>query len=244
MRPPSDLASARYEETIAELDDSEARQRVQDARLSVERATGAQLASNASPDASLLDRGPSRTEYGQAAEAVALARQRESALATARLYDRDTTPVLSATADAGARGQSLNVFPAYRAAVSLAVPLWDGGASAARASRSREEAALFDAKEREERATVNTERVRAWNDWAGAAERLRFAESLYATAAARARDAEQRYDLGEGKIETVLETGSGLTRAEREVVLAKIHRADAVLRLKAPGADVSRAGAP
>src|SRR6185436_1977845 len=123
-------------------------------------------------------------------------------------------------AEAGARGQMSNVFPAYRASVSLAIPIWDGGAAAAQAARAREEAASLDAKEREHRAFVKAERARARHDWAGAAERLRLAESLYALAAARSRDAEERYSLGEGKIESVLETGAVLSRAEREVVLA------------------------
>jgi outer membrane protein TolC len=244
VRPPSDLAPARYEHTLAEIDDFEARQRLENAKISVERAVGTALTPNAAPDPSVLDRAPSRSDAGETSETVALKRQRASALAMARYYERGTTPVLSGIAEAGVRGQMQNVFPAYRAFVSLAVPLWDGGATAAQATRAREEAASLDAKEREYRTLVGAERARAWNDWVGSAERLRLAESLYALAAARSRDAEDRYNIGEGKIESVLETGAGLSRAEREVVLAKIHRSDAVLRLEAPRAEAPGSAAP
>jgi outer membrane protein TolC len=236
-RPPSDLAPARYELTLAEIDDLEAKQRVGDAKISLERATGGPLTPNAAPDPSLLDRQPPRADVGETLEALALRRQRASALAMARYYDHGTAPVLSGVAEAGVRGQEQNVFPAYRASVSLAIPIWDGGAASSQAARAREEAALLDAKEREHRTGVQAERARARSDWVGAAERLRLAESLYSLAAARARDAEDRYNLGEGRIEAVLETGAGLSRAEREVVLAKIYRADAALRLETPRAE-------
>jgi outer membrane protein TolC len=236
-RPPSDLAPARYEQTLAEMDDFEARQRVENAKISLEHAAGAPLPKTAAPDASLLDREPSRSEVRETPEIVALRRQRASALAMARYYEHGTTPVLSGTAEAGVRGQTTNVFPVYRALVSLVIPIWDGGAADAQAARAREEAASLDAKEREHRALVKSEHARAWNDWVGAAERLRLAESLYALAATRSRDAEERYSVGEGKIESVLETSAGLSRAEREVVLAKIYRTDAVLRLETRRAD-------
>jgi outer membrane protein TolC len=240
-RPPSDLAPARYELTLAEIDDLEARQRVESAKISVERAAGGPLAVNAAPDPSVLDRQPPRVDAGETLEAVALRRQRASALAMAKYYERGTAPVLSGIAEAGVRGQEANVFPAYRASVSLAIPILDGGAASSQAARAREEAALLDAREREYRTDVQAERARARNDWARSAERLRLAESLYAVAAARARDAEDRYNLGEGKIEAVLETGAGLSRAEREVVLAKIYRADAALRVETPRAEAPEA---
>jgi outer membrane protein TolC len=243
-RPTSDLAPARYEQTLAEIDDFEARQRVESAKISVERAAGAPLGPNAAPDPSVLDRQPPHADVDETLETVALRRQRASALAMARYYEHGTAPVLSGVAEAGVRGQLENVFPAYRMSVSLAIPLLDGGAAAAQTARAREEAAQLDAKEREYRTFVKAERTRARNDWVGAAERLRLAESLYALAAARARDAEERYNLGEGKIEAVLETGAGLSRAEREVILAKIYRADAALRLETPRAELPEAEAP
>jgi outer membrane protein TolC len=237
VRPPSDLAPARYELTLAEIDDVEARQRVQSSKISLERAAGTSLTPSATPDPALLDREPPRSDSFEPPEAVALRKQRVSALASARYYEHGTAPVLSGTAEAGVRGQTENVFPAYRAMVSLAIPIWDGGAAEAQAAHAREEAAVLDAKERELRSLVKAERARAWNDWVGAAERLRLAESLYALASARSRDAEERYNLGEGKIESVLEAGTAVSRAEREVVLAKIYRADAAIRLETPRAD-------
>jgi cobalt-zinc-cadmium efflux system outer membrane protein len=243
-RPPSDLATARYEQTSAEIDDFESKKHVENAKITLEHATGAPLPPTAAPDASLLDRAPSRVEVGEAPEMAALRSQRASALAMARYYEHGTTPVLTGTAEAGVRGQSEHVFPMYRALVSLVIPLLDGGSSAAQAARARGEAASLDAKEREYRALVKSERARAWNDWVGAAERLRLAESLYALAATRSRDAEERYNVGDGKIESVLETGAGLARAEREVVLAKIYRADAALRLETPRAEGSGSQAP
>jgi len=233
-RPEADLAPARYEETEAELDECEARRNVTSAKLTLEHAAALPLASNAAPDEALLDRQPPTGAAEETPETIALSERSASALATARAYEHDNAPVLTASVRAGVRGQTDNVFPDYRAAISLAVPIWDGGAAAARAAKSREQARALEARADERRAAVNTERKRARADWVNGVERQKLAEALYASAASRKRDAEERYDLGEGTIEAVLEAGAALARAEREVILARVARADAVLRLTNP----------
>ena len=243
-RPRSELAPARYDETLAELDECESRRRVSAARLSLERAVGAPLSKDATPDTGLMDAAPPAGFSLDTADTVVLTKQRASALAMAHFHDHESSPVLSATAEAGVRGQLADVFPTYKAAIALTVPFWDGGASAARAARSRDEAAALNAEEREQRMSVRSEHDRAASDWARSVERVKLAESLYGTAVARARDVADRYSLGQDPLERLLEADAAVSRAEREVLLARLARTDAALRLTSPDASVTSHPSP
>jgi len=234
VRPASDLDSVRYDEALARLDEAGATGSIEDARLEMQRVAATPLGGDALPDAALLDRDtPPSSIPPDAPATMVLYKQRAAALAEARYHDNEMQPILAAGADAGVRGQDADVFPIYRAAVSLSVPFWDGGVAGARARASRSEAAALEADEREERAHFDAERRRAWNDYATARERLKIAGNLLELAAARARDAEDRYSLGNERIEIVLEASVAVSRAEREVLLAKVARADSILRLSA-----------
>ena len=86
---------------------------------------------------------------------------------------------------------------------------------------------------------MRSEHDRAASDWKRSVERVRLAESLYAIAVARERDTADRYSLGQDPLERLLEADAAVTRAEREVLLAKLARTDAALRLTNPGSDVA-----
>jgi len=233
-RPHSELAPAQYDTKLAELDECESRRQVTTARLSLERAVGAPLPRGGTPDTTLLDAAPAKQFTAQNADIVALAKEGTAALAMAHFHDRESSPVLTATAEAGIRGQLADVFPTYRAGIALSVPISDGGAAAARAARSRSEATALEARGREAENAARSERDRATSDWERSVERVRLAEALYATAVARARDTADRYSLGQDPLERLLEADAAVTRAEREVLLGKLARADAALRLTNP----------
>jgi outer membrane protein TolC len=231
-RPPSDLPLAQYEQTVAELEENAAHGRAEGARLELARAAATELAEDAEPDPSLFARALPSEGPGTTPEMVALEKRRDAVLATALADERTNSPVLGAALDAGVRGQNERVFPHYQVGVTLSLPLWDGNASSTRADVSREEAAAVGAEVRERRAALRTDYERAKKDGSGAIERLRIAEALRTIALARAQDARDRYDLGDGKLEPVLDAQGDQLSAEREVVLAKIARTDAALRLE------------
>jgi len=240
-RPPSDLAPVFYELGLAELDEAETRGRARAAKLEVERAAAVPLDDDAVPDTALLDRDPPAGRRLEPEGSVVLEKHRQALLAEARLHERERSPIVTATVEAGVHGQDSSAFPAYRVGLSLNAPLLDGGVASAKAAASRAEAAAVEAQLREQRSAVTTERRRASSDLSCAIERIRIAELIRVAAVERASDAEDRYNRGTEGIEPVLEAATALVRASREVVIAKLARADAILRLYD---DVSVEGAP
>jgi cobalt-zinc-cadmium efflux system outer membrane protein len=115
--------------------------------------------------------------------------------------------------------------------LTFAVPLLDGGRQDAQASQLRATAAELDARAREVQAARDAEDARAEADRASAEGRLAIAEELVEACETRLRQAEERYDLGAGSIEPIAEARTVLLRARSEVVLARVDRAGALLRL-------------
>lgn len=234
VRPPSELGPVLYEEALALLGEKATSGQLTGARLDLERAAATPLDTAAVPDGSILEREAPRGRAHEAPSRVALEKRGAAAQAMVRVHEHGRAPVLSAGAEGGVRGQATDVFPMYRAFVSLSVPLWDGGAADSRATAARAEAAALQAEAREHRATLASAEKRAEIDLADAAERVRLAESLVSFATTRVRDAEARYEIGNEKIESVLEASAGLLRAERELILAKVFRAASALQLESP----------
>ena len=234
VRAQADLRALEVREASAELEAVRAQGELETARLDVQTAAGVPLPADATPDAAILDRAQAAPAAESDPAASALAIQRDAALARARAASLERAPTLAAAAEAGIRGQSDELFPAYRAAVTLVVPLWDGGAQSARAAAARAQADELSARGRELRDRQESARARAQSELASAALRIAAAERLRAAAATLASDAEERHRLGEGPVEPVLEARATLARAEHEVLLAKLARAEAVLRLRAP----------
>ncbi|MBI2897604.1 MAG: TolC family protein [Deltaproteobacteria bacterium] len=235
-RPEADLAPVQADEALARLEAARARGELARARLALEQAVGGPLAPGATPDASVLSRSASEEARSERPDPslVALERQREAARATARIHDRRTRPILTAAAEGGVHGVVDDFFPAYRATLSISVPLWDGGAGAASEAAASAEAAELAARAGELREARRGEELAARADQASAEERLAIARELVDVSQTRLRQAEERYDLGSGNIESIATARSALRRARSEVVLARVARAEAALRLQSP----------
>src|SRR5262249_30644015 len=139
-RPDADLSAVQYEEASAQLEATNARGNAASARLRLEYAVGAELPPKAVPDIDTLS-PPEATPPARSDPALtALELRRKAALASATLQKRNRLPLLSGAAETGVRGQKDHVFPAYRVAVSLSVPIWDQGFSTANAKAAEAEA--------------------------------------------------------------------------------------------------------
>lgn len=230
-RPESDRAPIRSDEALARLELARAQGRLRQARLVLEEAVGAPLPGAAEPDRTILTRAPAERPPPAEPAVLVLQRQREAARQNARAAERQASPVLSGRAEAGVYGQFDSLFPAYRVGLSLAVPLWDGGRQAAQASALRASAAELDARARDVQAARDAADERARADVESAEARLTIAGELVEACETRLRQAEERYDLGAGSIEAIAEARTTLLRARSEVVLARVDRAAALLRL-------------
>jgi outer membrane protein TolC len=236
VRAPSDLGALEVHEAEIELDAVRAEGNLAAAKLDVERASGAPLPEGATPDAAILEREPPKAPRDGEGDSMvqSLDSQRDAALAAARAAELGRAPILSATAEAGLHGQSVELFPEYRGSVTLVVPLWDGGATSARVAAARAHAAELSARGTEARQQRSAARARASLDLASAAATLAAAERLRDAAARVANAAEERYALGQGPVEPVLEARAALARAEHEVLVAKLARAEASMTLGGP----------
>jgi outer membrane protein TolC len=195
----------------------------------------APLPEGASPDITLLERSaPSPASAARApapgdAVAAALEAQAEALRAGVRAAELGRAPTLMVTGEAGLSGQGAQVFPMYRAVVSLTVPLLDGGATAARSDAARAVAAELAAEGREHRIALAADRSAADGELSAALATLAAAERLRAAAEGAAKDAADRYALGQGAVESVLEARATLAEAEHQVLLAKLVRSEAWL---------------
>jgi outer membrane protein TolC len=234
VRPQADALLAQRQQGLAELDGARARARVNAARIEVERASGGELGPSAEPDLTLLDHPP--TELGNAVTQAAVARrQAQAARANAALHELARNPAITASIDAGVRGQNDTLFPYGHVGAAFSVPLWDGGAESGRARTASAQADEAMARSRELDAALVQQRALAQSDLQSAAERLRIAEQLFALAEQQLRGAEEKYQTGVGTLDPVLEAQSELWRAQQEVLSAKLLRIDAMLRLASTG---------
>lgn len=238
LEPPRDLASIRYEESLAEIETARARADLRVAMLGVARSVGEALPPGAQPDAGLLEKAATFEKASTAPELDALNRQKVAADAMARAKKADHLPVFGAGMQGGVQGQNNRFFPAYRAGISLSIPIWDGGVADARSDVARAEALELDGRAKEYRNAFDSEREQANMDFADASERLKLANTLLQNAAERVRAAEERQTMGEVTPDIVLQARSDLRHAEREVLSAKVSRMDAAFRLADPGASL------
>jgi outer membrane protein len=229
LQRAADLAPLRHREVEARLDVLAAREQVARARAAMERTIGAALPKGAEPDRSLLERSFAASGVFRPPEA--LERERAAALAEVRAHEHRHAPVLSAAADAGVRGQRTELLPVYRVALFLSVPLLDGGAESARAAAARAGAAELAAQNQEVGRALLAEHVEAEQALRFSAERIRASRELLGTARQMVRDAEGRFEVGEARVEELIEVRSLLVQAEIRLLRAKISRAEAGLRL-------------
>lgn len=230
-RPGAELASARYDEARAALDLERAESDLAAARLEVEQASGVTLSQTAEPDLTLLDR-PAPTAAAPADPAVrALERRRDAALASAEAHASPHRPILAAAADAGVHGQMSTPFPLYQVGVSLTVPLFDGGVEAASAAEASAQAKELAAEATDARRRAALERRHAELLLARSERRLALAERLVAAAEESVKHAEDQRELGVATFDAVVEAKVQVSRAELEVLGARLERARAVLAL-------------
>jgi outer membrane protein TolC len=235
VRPPSDLVSVRRFEAAARLEEAELRAARDGARDELALAVGAPLPARAEPDFSLLDRTPQRAAKTSRPEVDALHKKRQAALATARAHEHVWYPILAAEGDAGLRGQEGLWFPAYRVGMNLTVPIWDGGTESARAEMARAEAMALQHQSKQTEYAISARRSSLQRVYRSAAERVQLAEQVRSLVAEELRNAEERYTLGRGAIETVLDARGALTRADSDLLITRLGRAEAAMNLEAEG---------
>jgi outer membrane protein TolC len=235
LRGAADLRALEVHEARLALQATRSGGELSAARRGLERVRRAPLPEGASPDITLLERSaPSPASAARApapgdAVAAALEAQAEALRAGVRAAELGRAPTLMVTGEAGLSGQGAQVFPMYRAVVSLTVPLLDGGATAARSDAARAVAAELAAEGREHRIALAADRSAADGELSAALATLAAAERLRAAAEGAAKDAADRYALGQGAVESVLEARATLAEAEHQVLLAKLVRSEAWL---------------
>ncbi|MDH5675072.1 MAG: TolC family protein [Myxococcales bacterium] len=231
-RPEAERTPAESEALLAALELERAQAALERARLLLEQLVGAPLPATAEPDRSLLEAaavipGPSEDDP----TLRALERQRKAASDGARAEEKQSAPLLSAAVSAGVQAQDLDIFPRYTVGVALKVPLWDGGRARASADAARAQATELDARIEEHRQQQSHAQQRRALEASQAGRLLKRAQALLSLSQKQLADAEQAMELGVADPQTVAGARTMLRRAEREVVLAKVARAETRLRL-------------
>jgi outer membrane protein TolC len=234
VKPHADLSPALSDELLIKLELERARGELRTAKLMLEQAIGKPLSETAEPDLALLQRVATVSTPAPDPALRALASQREAANKTTRQQDKGNAPVLTGKLSAGARAQGTTVFPAYAVGIGFSVPLWDGGVAHANAAVARARVDELSAQMRERRELHRNDLQRARLDAANANARLTSAEALLETCTQRLQEAEESYELAAGSIDQVAQAREMLRRARSEVVLAKLARVDAELRIAPP----------
>jgi outer membrane protein TolC len=231
VRPKAELSPARADEMLAKLELERARGELETAKLTLGLAVGAPLAESAEPDRTLLQSEADVLPAQSDATLRALELQQEAANASARAEEKLTAPLLAASALAGLRAQGLTPFPVYAVGLSLSMPLWDGGSAKASAAAARAHASELSALMRQHQEQRKGELLHAQLDATNASTRLHTAEALREICEQRLSEAEQGYELGSGSLEQLAQARALLRRARTEVLLARVERAEARLRV-------------
>jgi outer membrane protein len=231
-RPRAELAPAQSDALLTKLELTRARADLEDALASLEDAVGEPLPVAAEPDPSLLDSERALTPLSEATDALSqlIERQRAAAHSLELSYKRQRMPQLGVAVLAGARAQNGYYFPLYSAGVSLFVPLYDGGISAAAAAGARAQQDALDARLRDHGRQQERAYLRAERDARQALEALSIAEELLTVAEKRLSDAQAGYDLGVNGIDLIANARALRRRAQTEVLRARVAHAEARLR--------------
>jgi outer membrane protein len=192
--------------------------------------------SNAPASTPSADARPGATPIATSQQAAeqglqALDRQRDAALSAAQAADRSAAPVLEAAAEIGVQGQDEQVFPAYRAGISLSVPIFDGGAQSAIADQHRAEARGLEGRRQRLHNQLVAQQHAAESALRAAGEELTMSLALLATAETLLSEAEDHYRSGSDTLERVLSAQRSLVQARREVLTSKLENARARLEL-------------
>ncbi len=240
VRPATELAPARTDELLNRLELERARGELSAARLALEHIAGQALPSEAEPELDLLQDAPVATRVTDDPALRALQRQREAALSLVRMHERGRAPDLTATIAAGVRMQTQpgadsgvntnTFFPLYAAGINIAMPLWDGGLSSASVASAKAKADELEAQLKTLEQRREQQRKQAVLDVQNAQERLDIAEQLLGVCKQRLTDVEAGYELAASTLDQIAQARSLLRRAQTEVLMARLSRAEAHLR--------------
>lgn len=246
-RPATDATLSHYDEQLAALHQHRAKSAVDAALLALGATLQAELPSGSVPDLDVL--GPAPDTSADAANPPApqpappakggpntsaldtLEQQRQAALSAASAADRAAAPTLDVSAEAGLQGQTTHLFPLYKAAVSLSIPIWDGGLTSAEAEAHRAEARGLAARLEAGQRRLRAEQAVARGRFFTASEELKLSAQLLATAQLLLSQAEDHYRSGSDTLERVLNAQHSLVQARREVLTAQLETARARLEL-------------
>lgn len=240
VRPTGDLTPARADELLTKLELERAQGELASARLSLEQAVGVPLSPDAEPDLELLQARDETPSAGGVTDpaAVALSKQHAAALALVHTSKKQDAPDLSLGVSVGVRNQLSadaskvnNVFPLYGAALTLTVPLWDGGLTSASVEGARARAGEIDAQRRAHEKARDHAGTQAALASASARSQLITAEELLQVCAERLKQTEEGYELGVTSIDAISQARTLLRRAQSEVLRAKIAHSEAALRM-------------
>lgn len=253
-RPATDATLSAYDEQLARLRQTRAYGAAAAALDALGAVVDSELPARAVPDLDVLDvvasaesgssqRQPMSDGSPQSAASSATARddatsralqlRQEAALSAARAADRAAAPSLDAALDVGVQGQDSSLFPVYRAALSLSVPLYDGGARSAQAAVHRAEAEGLDAQRLVHERALARQRLAARHRLEAAGSELRLSLELLQVAEQMLSEAEDHYRSGSDTLERVLSAQRNLVQARREVLSARLENARARLDLTA-----------
>ena len=238
-RPATDATLSAYDEQLAKLRATRARRATRVAFEALSAAVADKLPEASVPDPSVIEPEPQRpappvegVSPAAAAPALrALELQRDAALSAARAADRSHAPQLDALGEFGLSGQDAELFPVYRAALSLSVPIYDGGAQSALAEQHRAEARGLDAHRQKLELALQAQQSAAQSAIRATGEELALTLELLATAETLLSQAEEHYRSGSDTLERVLSAQRSLVQARREVLSAKLENARARLEL-------------
>jgi multidrug efflux system outer membrane protein len=237
-RPSSDGALARYEAQRGQLAALRATSARSLALSALESVVQSDLPDDATADASLLevsdgDSGARGARPDSELPATKLLeRQRRAAAIGARALDRTHAPVLAGAAEVGIRGQASELFPVYRVSLGLTVPLWDGGEQAARAAMAHADADELSARLSEAKRAESEQLKLSHLQIDQSEQELKLALQVQTSAQTLLEQAVERYQLGGGGIEPVLDAQHTLADAELEVLQARLTRLNASLKLR------------
>ncbi|MDB4986206.1 MAG: outer rane efflux protein [Myxococcaceae bacterium] len=237
-RPRGDFAPVESDRLLAELELERSVGDLEGARMVLEQTVGERLPAGAEPDLTVLDvRVASTADPKSDPSLQMLVHQRAAMEATARMQRKAGAPVISTSVLVGAGVQnnfegdkSLKLLPSYAVGLGLSVPLWDGGGSKASSAASEARADELRIRLENSENDRQQEKTRARLDAEHAAKREATALKLVDICKTRVSDTEAGYELGAMQFDQVQQARTMLRRAETEVVLAKVARAEAVLR--------------
>ncbi|HTV20248.1 MAG TPA: TolC family protein [Polyangiaceae bacterium] len=241
-RPATDATLSAYDDQLAKLRQARALRASSLAYESLASALQSELPRDAVPELEVLEPTPAAPSNAAVAASPppgatpnqaldVLDRQRDAALSAARAADRAHAPQLDVGAELGVSGIDVQVFPSYRAGLSLSVPIYDGGAASAAADQHRAEAHGLEARRQQLEREIASARRAAESALQSAGEELAMSLQLLATAESLLSEAEDHYRSGSDTLERVLSAQRSLVQARREVLTSKLDNARARIEL-------------